>query len=214
VKFICADVAKKRPLDRYIVKDGRDVVNLLDETDARDLIQKLTAFAVRAFAMYGMFGRAAVMPGVGMSAEDFASDLMIEYVTGKIKIKTLPYLYTALLNNIRDKLGSSAQKTTDHIPMNTETNADGERTKGLDGYSSEQMPIVDYLCEESYKARVRACAEGDPNLEEIVVAVFDLEMLKPAEIADFLGITAEEFHVRKRKLGRRLVKHEIKMVPS
>jgi DNA-directed RNA polymerase specialized sigma24 family protein len=214
VKFICGGMARKRPLDRYGVKDGHVVVNLLDETDARELIQKLTAFAVRAFVMYGMFGRGAVMPGVGMSAEDFASDIMIEYVTGRIKIKTLPYLYTALLNNIRDKLGSSAQKTTDHVPMNDETDGDGERTKGLDGYASEQMPVLDYLCEESFKARVRACATGDPQLEEIVVAVFDLEMLKPAEIAEFLGITPEEFHVRKRKLGRRLVKHGIKMVPS
>jgi DNA-directed RNA polymerase specialized sigma24 family protein len=208
-------MAKRRPLDRYRIKDDRDVVNLLDETDSRELIQKLTAFAVRAFAMYGMFGRGAVMPGVGMSAEDFASDILIQYVTRKIKIKTLPYLYAALLNNIRDKLRSSAQKTTDHVPMNTETNSDGDQTKGLDGYPSEQMPIVDYLCEESYKAHVRACAAGDPQLEEIVVAVLDLEMLKPAEIADFLGITAEEFHVRKRKLRRRLIKHGIKkMVAS
>ena len=190
------------------------MVNLLDEADARELIQKLTAFAVRAFAMYGMSGRGAVMPGVGKSAEDFASGIMIEYVTGRIKIKTLPYLYTALLNDIRDKLGSSAQKTTDHLPMNTETDSDGARTKGLDGYPSEQLPVVDYLCEESFKARVRACAAGDAQLEEIIMAVFDLEMLMPAEIAKFLGISAEEFHVRKRKLGRRLVKHGIKMVPS
>jgi hypothetical protein len=98
--------------------------------------------------------------------------------------------------------------------MNTETSGDGKHTKGLDGFPSEQPPIVDYLCEQSYKARIRACAADDPQLEEIVVAVFDLEMLKPAEIAEFIGITAEEFHVRKRKLGRRLVKHGLKMVPS
>jgi DNA-directed RNA polymerase specialized sigma24 family protein len=207
-------MAKKRRLDRCSFKDGHDVANLFDETAGPELIQKLNAFAVRAFAMYGMCGRGAIMPGVGMSAEDFASDIVIEYVTGKIKVKALPYLYTALLNNIRDKLRSSAQKTTDHIDMTSESDSDGEQTKGLDGYPSKQTPVLDYLCEESYKARVRGCAAGDPQLEEMVVAVFDLEMLKPLEIADFLGITTEEFHVRKRKLRRRLIKHGIKMVAS
>lgn len=189
------------------------MANLLDETEARELLQKLTAFALRAFAMYGMFGRGAVMPGIGKSAEDFASDVFLDYVTGKIKIKALPYLYKALLNDIRDKLGSSAQKTTDHYAANAETDEDGEHTRSLDGFSSEQMPIVDCLCEESYKARIRACAAGDQHFEDMAIAVLDLEMTKPAEIAEFLGITTEEFHVRKRKFGRRLVKHGLKMVP-
>jgi DNA-directed RNA polymerase specialized sigma24 family protein len=190
------------------------VANLLDEAEARELIQKLTAFALRAFAMYGMFGRGAVMPGIGKSPEDFASDVFIGYVTGKIRIKALPYLYKALLNDIRDKLGSSAQKTTDHYTVNAETDEDGERTKSLDGFSSERMPVVDCLCEESYKERIRACAAGDPHFQEMAIAVLDLEMTKPAEIAEFLGITTEEFHVRKRKFGRWLVKHGLKMVPS
>lgn len=207
-------MAKKRSLGRCRAKDDRDVAKPMDEMDAGELIQKLTAFAVRAFAMYGMVGPGAVMPGVALSAEDFASHLFIDYLTGKIKIKALPYLYTALLNNIRDKLGSSAQKTTDHIPMNAETDGDGIRTKYLDGFSSKQTPIVDYLCEESYKTGIRACAATEPDLKEIVEAVFDLDLLKPAEIAEVLGITAEEFHVRKRKLGRRLVKYGLKMVPS
>ena len=190
------------------------MANLLDETEARELIQKLTAFALRAFALYGMFGPEAVMTGIGKSAEDFASDVLIDYVTGKIKIKALPYLYKALLNDIRDKLGASAQKTTDLVPVNAESDERGERTKSLDGFPSKQMPIVDCLCEESYKARIRACAAGDPHFEEMVIAVLDLEMTKPAEIAESLGITTEEFHVKKRKFGRRLVKHGLKMVPS
>jgi len=207
-------MAKKRPLDRFRAKDDRDVAKSMDDIGAGELIQRLTAFAVRAFAMYGMVGPGAVMPGVGMSAEDFASNLFVDYLTGKIKIKALPYLYTALLNNVRDKLGSSAQKTTDHIPANAETDGDGERAKHLDGFSSNQTPVVDYLCEESFKARIRACAAIEPDLKEIVEAVFDLELLKPAEIAEVLGITAEEFHVRKRKLARRLVKYGLKMVSS
>src|SRR5580704_260864 len=98
-----------------------------------------------------MFGRGAVMPGIGKSPEDFASDVFIGYVTGKIRIKALPYLYKALLNDIRDKLGASAQKTTDLVPINAESDEHGERTKSLDGFPSKQMPIVDCLCEESYK---------------------------------------------------------------
>jgi DNA-directed RNA polymerase specialized sigma24 family protein len=186
----------------------------LVEMNAAELVQKLTAHAVRVFAEHGLRGKGVVMPGLGLSAEDFAYALLIEYLTGKIKIKTLPYLYTALRNDIRDKLGSSPQKTTDHLPMNAAANADGEGGKHLDGFASEQPRADDLLCEESYKARVRACVAAEPELAEIVEAVLDLDCLKPAEIAEAVGVSVDVIYVRNRKLSRRLIKHGIKMVPS
>lgn len=184
----------------------------LAEINTAELVQKLTACAVRVFAEYGLLGPGAVMPGLGLSAEDFVSDLLIEYTTGKIKVKDLAYLHVALRNNIIDKLRSSAQKTTDHLPMNADGNAEGEGMKHLDGFSSDQIRIDDYLCDESYKARVRACVENEPELKEIVEAVLDLEQMKPAEIAEAIGISAEEVYTRKKRLGRRLVTHGLKMV--
>ena len=178
------------------------------------LFQKLTAHAVRVFAEYGLCGPAAVMPGLGLSAEDFASIVFIEYTTGKIKVKQLAYLYTALRNDIRDKLGSAAQKTTDHLPITTEVDKDGKAMKHLDGFPSKDCLVEDLLCEDSYKSRVRACVATEPELRELVEAVFDLDLVKPAEIAVALGVSSEEVNVRKRKLARRLVKHGLKMVSS
>jgi DNA-directed RNA polymerase specialized sigma24 family protein len=195
-------------------KEDRAVPNSLAKMNAGELVQKLTAHAVRVFAEFGLRGPDVAMPSLGSSPEDFASDLFIEYATGKIKVKELPYLYRALRNNILDKLGSAAQKTTDHMPVSAEGNADGEGMKHLDGFPSKERRVDDLLCEESYKARVRACVATEPELTEIVEAVLDLGLLKPAEIADAIGISAKEVYVRNRKLARRLIKHGLKMVPS
>jgi DNA-directed RNA polymerase specialized sigma24 family protein len=190
------------------------VSTLLHGTNHGELIQHLTAYAVRVFAEFGLTGSGAVLPGHGLSAEDFASEVLIEYITGKIKVKEVPYLCTALRNNIIDKLRSAAQKTTSHVLMNADGNENEHAVKALDGFESADTRIDVILCEESYKQRVRSCVEDEPKLKEIIEAVFDLGLLKPDEIAEVIGVPVKEIYARKKKLARRLIKHGLKAVTS
>jgi hypothetical protein len=48
------------------------VPNSLVDMNDRELLLKLTALAVRVLAQFGFVGPDAVVPGVGLSAEDFA----------------------------------------------------------------------------------------------------------------------------------------------
>jgi DNA-directed RNA polymerase specialized sigma24 family protein len=187
--------------------------NTLAEVDACELIEKLMAHALRVFAEYGLSGKNAVVPGVGWSAEDFVFGLLKEYLVGKIKTKDLSYLYTALRNDIIDKLKSASHKTTDHMPLIPQGDLATEKPECLDEYPSKGVRPDDYLCEESYKLRVRRSVADKPDLREVVEAVFDLDLEKPAEIADALKTTAKDVYARNRKLRLRLLSQGIAEVP-
>jgi len=187
--------------------------NTLAEVEACELIEKLMAHALRVFAEYGLSGKNA-MPGVGLSAEDFVFDLLREYLVGRIKTKDLSYLYTALRNDIIDKLKSASHKTTDHMPPLPQGDRATEKPECLDDFPSRGVRPDDYLCEESYKLRVRRSVADKPDLRDVVEAVFDLDLEKPGEIADALNTTAKDIYARNRKLRLRLVGQGIAEVPD
>jgi DNA-directed RNA polymerase specialized sigma24 family protein len=188
--------------------------NPLTEVDASELIERLMAHSLRVFAESGLRGKNAVMPGVGWSAEDFVFDILKEYLVGNIKAKDLPYLYTALRNDIRDKLKSASHKTTDHMPLVPQGDSEAETPECLDQFTSTGVRPDDYLCEESYKLRIRRSVADKPALQEVVEAVFDLDLEKPAEIADALNITAKDVYARNRKLRLQLLSQGIAEVPD
>jgi DNA-directed RNA polymerase specialized sigma24 family protein len=179
--------------------------NQLADADICELIEKLTAHAVRVLAEYGIHGRAGTVSGIGKSAEDFAYETLEDYLTGKIKTKDLAYLYTALRNNIIDKLRSASHETTDQLPVTERDGSDTEGTKFLDGLPSRSIRPDDQLGEQRFESRVRACVAAEPKLREVVEAVLDLGALAPAEIAEDLDIPATEVYVRKKRLKRRLI---------
>jgi hypothetical protein len=187
--------------------------SLADMND-RELLLKLTALAVRVLAECGFVGPDAVVPGVGLSAEDFAVQVFGEYLDGKIKVKTLSYFRTAIRNDVLDKLRLLAHTQTEYLPTTSDHDAEDE-TSVRQIELPDGKPLIDLiLCERSLLDSARACASKDPELKEYVEAILDLDLRKPAEIADALGVPVTEIYVRIRKLDRHLIKHGLKTVPS
>jgi len=56
---------------------------------------------------------------------------------------------------------------------------------------------------------VWASLAGDPDLEEMVRVILDLNLEKPRDIAAALGITTTEVQNRKKRLRRRFVEHHL-----
>jgi len=186
----------------------------LPEADTCALIEKLTAYALWVFAEYGVGGKDAVISGVGMSAEDFAFELLTAYLTdSKLKKKDVPYLLRALRNDIIDKLRSDPHHKTEHLSVTPPDESDPEGANCLDGFSLHEIRADDRVCDREYEDRVRAAVAGEPELREVVEAVFDLGQLKPADIAETLGIPTNEVYVRKKRLRRRLIGFGIREVP-
>jgi DNA-directed RNA polymerase specialized sigma24 family protein len=175
------------------------------EMSEKELLLRLTALAVRVLAEFGLSGREAVMPGVGLSAEDFALKVFCDYLDGKIKVKTFPYLYTAIRNDVLEKTRLSSYKTTVSMPP-TSDDADRDHTPPVTEFP-DNKPLIDHvLSVRGLSERVRACAATDPQLRDYVESILDCEYTKPAEIAEVMGVPVSEVYVLRRKLERHLIK--------
>ncbi len=182
----------------------------LAEMSDKELLLKLTSLAVRVLAEFGLFGPEAVMPGVGFSAEDFAVRVFSEYLDGKIKVKTLSYLYTAIRNDVIEKARLLAYTSTECMPSIADGDADADATEPPVEFP-DKKPLIDHiLCVQAVTDRVRACVATDPKLKEYVEAVLDLGLSKPAKIADFLDVLVSEVYVQIRRLERHLIKGGLK----
>jgi DNA-directed RNA polymerase specialized sigma24 family protein len=188
-----------------IQRDG----HLQDQPAEREvcaLIDKLMAHALRVFAEYGLGGKDAVVPGIGKSAEDFASEALAAYLTDKkLKNKDIPYLLTALRNDIIDSLRLHAHSHTEHMPASPPAGLDPENTRCLESFSSKEPRADCRACDEEYKDRVRALVADEPRLREVVEAILDMDETKPAGIAEVLDIPVTEVNVRQKTLRRRLI---------
>src|SRR5262245_48233277 len=110
------------------------------------------AHTLRVFAEYGLGGKDAVVPGVGKSAEDFAYEALAVFLTDKkFKNKDIPYLLTALRNDIVDQLRSHPHKKTEVMPVSAPGDIDPETTRCLDGFSSSDVRADDRMYDEEYK---------------------------------------------------------------
>jgi hypothetical protein len=182
--------------------------------DFRALADQLAAYAVRIFAEYGLRDPDLVVSGTGRSMDDFLAQVLGDYATGKIKYQSskgelISLLGKALKRDVHDALvrkhSHLREENRDVTPALSDDGKGGE--KALDGLPHPD-PSVDVLFDEQeYKDRVREALSAEPDLVDLVDAVFELNIEKRQEQADVLGISTQELDNRKRKLRRRLVEY-------
>jgi DNA-directed RNA polymerase specialized sigma24 family protein len=185
--------------------------------DLGELALRLTAFARRTFADFGLRGPDTALAGVGLSIEDFAWKVLEEYVEGKLEHDAsrgdlFTLLATALRNDIIDSLRKAA-----HVHEENRSSLPREPDSTVDPPSLDEMPgatidIPALLDEENYRKRLWASLAGESELAEVVRAILDLNLYKPREIAAALGISATEVQNRKKRLRRRFI--ESNLVPG
>ena len=110
-----------------------------------EIALRLTAFAVRVFAEYGLYGPDAVIPGVGLSAEDFAWRVVGEYAEGRIKHHTskgslITLLGKALKNDIISALRKSSHEKEESRSDLAGEGTDNEGSPGLDQMADTSVP--------------------------------------------------------------------------
>jgi DNA-directed RNA polymerase specialized sigma24 family protein len=163
--------------------------------DLGELALRLTAFARRTFADFGLRGADTAVAGVGLSIEDFAWKVLEEYVEGKLEHEAsrgdlFSLLATALRNDIIDSLRKAAhvhEQNRSSLPRESDSAAD---PPSLDEMPSAAIDVAALLDEENYRKRVWASLAGEPELTEVVTAIMDLNLYTPREIAAALGISA------------------------
>jgi DNA-directed RNA polymerase specialized sigma24 family protein len=154
-----------------------------------------------------------VVDGLGKSPIDFSVDAFTLYLTGALLFTgdeeaLYHFLAKVMVHDILDQMRSSARKTTKKIPhLSGEIDDNGALQKGLDdfdsGFSVHQLVEGDLFKERLYAALKPA----EPELCELVEAIFELDALTPQEIADVIGTTPSEIQNRKKRLKTFLAKH-------
>jgi DNA-directed RNA polymerase specialized sigma24 family protein len=188
----------------------------VEQETFRSLNRRLTAFALRLFAEHGMRGADAVISGTGISAEDLAGKILVEYCEGKIKHhpsrgSLITLLCTGIRNDFYDAL-SKASHDRETVPDEGDGKSDSDPVgeKALAAYPDPNATNPAFwLDEQKYQERVLCYFDDEPELREVCEAVFYLGLRQPAEIADCLSISVNEFHNRKKKLRLRLIKYGI-----
>jgi DNA-directed RNA polymerase specialized sigma24 family protein len=185
-----------------------------ESPDFEELAVRLGGCAARIFAEFGLGGPRATVAGVGLSIEDFVWRVLAEYAEGKLEYedsrgKLFSLLATVLRNDIIDALRKAAHAREEG---QTQVSRAGDSETGssrLGEFPSSAAEIYISLEEDQYRERVRAAFADEPELGEVVKAVLDLDLSKPQEIAEALGISTLEYQNRKKRLRRRLVEYNL-----
>ena len=181
--------------------------------DFKQLTKRLTAYGTVVFAEFCAGGKDRVIPGTGLSVEDFVGKVLLEYTVGKIKHhksrgSLTTVLAKAMRNDIIDALRKKSherEETRSSISVNEDSELQDHEKPALDDYPQPSAPDpVSMLDEGEYRDRVRSAFEDEPALKEVVEAVLDLDLYKPEEIADAIGTDAADIQNRKKRLRRRL----------
>ena len=181
--------------------------------DFKQLNKRLTAYGSVVFAEFSLGGRDAVIPGTGLSIEDFVGKVLLEYTTGTIKHhksrgSLITVLGTAMRNDIIDALRKKShelEKARSSISVNEDSELQVHEKPALEDYPHPSaFDPTSVLDENAYRDRVRSAFDGEPPLKEVVEAVLDFDLYKPEEIADAVGTSAADIQNRKKKLRRRL----------
>jgi RNA polymerase sigma factor (sigma-70 family) len=191
--------------------------------DFNSLSKRLAAYGLVVFGQFSLGGEGAVVPGTGLSVEDYVAKVLLEYAIGKLKHQNsrgslMTVLGRAMRNDIIDALRKKSHKM-EEARATTSANEDSEEKHhekpALDEYPQLLAPdpysVVD---DHEYRTRIRAVVDDEPPLKDLVEAVLDLELERPEDIADALGTTAADVQNRKKKLRRRLRQSGLVQLPE
>jgi len=184
------------------------------------LVGRLTERACHILGVVCSVASTYVVDGLGKSPVDFALDVLELYLTDKLPFSgdeeaLFAFLAEVMGHDILDQLRSSARKTTVKVSPLSGDIQDGEAvTTGLDDFDSEVS--VDKLVEgELFKARLYALLEhSEPELYEMVYAIFEFNVFTPREIAEIVGTTPSEIQNRKKRLRNFLAKQNYHRSPE
>ena len=193
----------------------------IQSVDHVRLLQELAVHACKIMKSYGLNASATVLvDGIGKSARDFACDTLILFLEGEAKCPgdqaaVCAYLRRALERDIVDALRSSAARTTKKVQhVSGVPSEDGKQEVGLDDFPARDDTAATAEA-NLFKQRMYGLLEtSEPELYELVYAVFEENALTPREIAAVIGCEADEVQNRKKRLRTFMAKHSIIEFPA
>jgi hypothetical protein len=160
-----------------------------------------------------------VVDGIGKSPTDFAADTLILFLDEQVSCNgdedaIFACLKRVMEHDILDARGSATVRTTEKVePLSGKTTDDGKVLEGLDDYSDGDA--FDLRVEGAqFKQRLYELLEHqEPELYDLVYAIFEENALTPRAIAAVVGTDADDIQNRKKRLRTFLAKQNIMKIP-
>lgn len=187
----------------------------ISDTTFDELLNRLTAHAVRLFGTAGLRGPDTVLKGTGKSPEDLAMETILKLTGGELKYHRskgplVPYLAKVMERDFLDLLRLKSYQTTEIVPPLVRASEDGPDGKAggrsLDSFTKDS-PGLNVISEAEEKSRILDLVKGDQELEDYVVAVLDFHLEKREEIAERLRTDPADITNRRKRVRRRLAEH-------
>jgi DNA-directed RNA polymerase specialized sigma24 family protein len=200
---------------------SRDRVGTLPKStiDFDRLYQRLVLHACYFMKIFRDDADSKLIDGVGKSPSDFAMDTLLLFLeegtpcTGdEAAITTC--LKRVMEHDIVDARRSATAKTTKKVlPGAGRQGDDGVVQQGLDDFEDPPGFELSMLGDE-LKATLYALLEHeDPELYDLVYAIFEEDALTPRAIAEILNTTSEDVQNRKKRLRTFLGKNDVIRIP-
>lgn len=185
---------------------------LPEPIDYKNLIVRLTAHACRFLNASQVADSEHVVQGTGLSPEDFAIQTLEMFSIGKLPHDDskgmgglIRHLTVAMEHDILDALDRAEHKRVDFLdPVATTQNGQETESTALADLPGEEDDPIAWLDGEGFKAKMYSLVERDNELKEMAVAIFEVNALKPREIAEVCMTTAADIQNRKKRFGRLL----------
>jgi hypothetical protein len=211
--------AKKDEVIRLMSRDRLTTTLSRNAIDHNRLLQRLVVSACYFMKIFRDDAGLKVIDGVGKSPTDFAMDTLVLFLGEKVACKgdedaVFACLKRVMERDIMDARRSAAARTTKKVePVSGETNDDGATLEGLDDYPIQDA--IELAVEGAeFKGRLYELLEKeDPELYELVYAIFEENALKRRVIAEVLSTTTDDIQNRKKRLRTFLAKHDIMKAP-
>ena len=190
-----------------------------DTVDYNRLFQRVVAHAFFFMRIFGGDADLIVVDGIGKSPTDFAADTLILFLDEQVSCNgdedaIFACLKRVMEHDILDARGSATVRTTKKVePLSGKTTDDGKVLEGLDDYSDGDA--FDLRVEGAqFKQRLYELLEHqEPELYDLVYAIFEENALTPRAIAAVVGTDADDIQNRKKRLRTFLAKQNIMKIP-
>jgi hypothetical protein len=184
----------------------------------KGLILRLTAHACRFLNTFQSTHSERVIQGTGLSPEDFAIQVVTMFSVGELPHDAskgvgglIRHLTVAMERDILDALDRAEHKTADFLdPIAVAEEGAGVPEKALADFGEPEEDFPGRIDDETFKAKVYSLVENEPELKEMAFAIFEVNALKPREIAGVCMTTTADIQNRKKRFDRLLQEHGYK----
>jgi DNA-directed RNA polymerase specialized sigma24 family protein len=202
-------------------KDDEERYTRLVAADWGDIFPALVNHVVKIARLYGSVNDSTDL-GLGQTAQDIAQDIVRKAFSGE---RQWDYTNVDLLSWLKGQARSElsnhyhlAQNRFERAALELDAPVSNDGDKSMDGVQIQggegaDQPILAAEEQLEFKRKTQLVLEAtkdDPDLEGLILALYDGHPRKPSVLAEVLGVPVERIYILMRRMRRIIAREGIR----